>query len=246
MRYREAIVCGYHVEWYDELLSTNRTAKESERVVGERLAVIADRQTEGRGRLGRSFCSPKGGLYMSVRFPVPENADMTALTVRAAVAVAQAIESICDIKIGIKWVNDLYVNGRKLCGILAELVSCGDVREAVLGVGVNLASASLSPEVDKIATSIERECGASPDRDRVAEEVLMRLAEIDLSTSQPRYIDEYRRRSVLLGKNVTVIPHTGQSYAAEVVGIGDDGALEVLAGGEPRRIFTGDVSVRLI
>lgn len=136
---------------YDTIDSTNKAAKElAISGAGHGTAVIADRQTAGRGRYSRSFYSPSGsGLYMSLilRPSLLQFDDPTAITAFAAVAVSDAIQAVTGKQAGIKWVNDLFLNGKKVCGILTEAVTdfeSGNIEWIVLGIGTNV-SGSVSP-----------------------------------------------------------------------------------------------------
>jgi len=236
-----AALCGLDpstISVFDSLPSTNTylsaLAREGEH---EGRIILAEEQTAGRGRLGRQFFSPKGsGIYLSVLLR-PRVLDPGRLTTLSAVVVASAIERIYDIKVGIKWVNDLLFDGKKLCGILAE----GAGREfAVLGIGINVTRQAFPPELADIATSLEDIWGKVIDRNVLVAEILK-----GFENAEPEgfsHMEEYRRRSLTLGKKVSVL---GQDEILEILAIEDDGAL--LARGEDgqvRRISSGEVSIR--
>lgn len=198
---------------------------------------LAETQTAGRGRLGRPFFSPPGsGLYLSTLLH-PAEVNPGKLTTLAAVVTADAIEAVCGLRVGIKWVNDLYFEGKKLCGILAEGVGNG---LAVLGIGINVSDCAFPPELAPIVTSLERACGKVPDRNRLAAQILARLERADLCGTE--HMKEYRKRSLVLGREVS-LPDGNRTL---VVGIDDDGTLcTVDTDGNPRRIATGEISIRL-
>lgn len=223
---------------FDTLPSTNTylaaLAREGE-AAGR--VILAEEQSAGRGRLGRSFFSPGGsGIYLSILFR-PKVLNAGRLTTLAAVVVANAIERVCDIKVGIKWVNDLIFDRKKLCGILAEGVGA---EFAVLGIGINVKKSAFPCEIAEIATSLEHILGYAPNRNRLVAEILEGFAKADLEGYA--HMDEYRRRSLTVGKTVTVVS-TGEVVKA--LAIEDDGALLVLDGqNNTRRISFGEVSVR--
>lgn len=222
---------------FPELDSTNTALKRmAQEGAAEGLVLIADAQTCGRGRLGRSFFSPHGsGLYFSILLRPPV-LDPGRLTTLAAVVTAETISDLCGVHVGIKWVNDLYYGGKKLCGILAE----GAGRDfAVVGIGINLGGSAFPPELAEIATSLEDITGKKPDRDALAAALIRGF------DCAPRegfsHMDEYRRRSILLGREV-LLP---SGEAVLVSEIEDDGGLIVEKDGRRLRIKTGEVSVRL-
>ena len=150
----------------DETDSTNLRLKEEYRAgqLTPPFLLTADSQTTGRGRLGRSFVSPPGtGLYMSLLSAPPPGADCGLITVLAAVAVCGAIEEMTALQPKIKWVNDLFLRGKKVCGILAETAG----ERVIVGIGVNLAPAPLPPELEGTVGFLD--CGDV--RERLAAEI---------------------------------------------------------------------------
>ena len=224
--------------------STNTLAKRAAAEKGVRDGFfIAQRQSGGRGRLGRSFLSDDGGLYLSyLTRPDTSPEDALMLTVRASVAAAEAIEALCGASVGIKWVNDLHLGGKKIAGILTE----GAVAEggesllyAVIGIGINVHARAFPPELADIATDIEESLTVS-----AAAELSARLIEIE---KRPRedYMAAYRRASVCIGRRVRVITPTCE-YFARAVDIGERGALHVIREGEESitELSTGEISIR--
>lgn len=195
--------------------------------------VIADEQTGGRGRLGRTFYSPPhSGIYMSclLKPPVPL-AEAPFLTICAAVAVCRAVESVCGMRVGIKWVNDIFHDGKKLCGILTEAAVSAEMRQvdyAVVGIGVN--TGDIAPEVEDVATSIYRATGLRGIRNRLAAGILNRLEEVYLDYvlhgKKSEILAAYEEKLFILGKRVRVMG-SGDGYEAAVLGVDDSGALVV-------------------
>ncbi len=220
----------------DEIGSTNTELKRMAREGGEAgLVLIADSQSAGRGRLGRSFFSPaRSGLYFSILLK-PKTLDAGRLTTMAAVVTSDAVSSLFGIEVGIKWVNDLFFGKKKLCGILAEGVGNG---MAVLGIGINLERTAFPPELAELATSIEEISGEKPSRNQLAAELIMRLDKIDLESNS--HMEEYRRRSILLGQEV-FLPSGERVLVRDIA---DSGALVVEKDGRLTELATGEVSVR--
>lgn len=208
----------------------------------EGVTLIVDRQTDGRGRLGRSFHSPEGGLYLSTLLR-PTDQSPGQITCCAAVAAARAIESLCDAKIYLKWVNDLYLNGRKLAGILAEGVFApdGTLAAVVLGVGINVGAMDFPPELVSIATSLGNE-GYSLAREDLAAAFLNQW---EIVFADPAAMDEYRRRNLVIGRQVTVA-QGNRTYPATAEAVTDEGHLVVRdQNNDLHEVSSGEVSVKL-
>ena len=209
--------------------------------------VLADRQTAGRGRLDHTFESPQGGLYMSLLIRCGDLSPQIGLhlTIASAVAAAEALEAaVPSLSVGIKWVNDLYLDGRKVAGILSEasLSPSGGVDYAIVGIGINLCDGRLPPALAEIATSVEAVSGVSPDRVALALDIAERIL---AWVSHPHsVIDEYRRRQILIGRRVRCLSGD-RSFAARVRGVDDDGGLVVSRFGRKRILRFGEVSVRI-
>ena len=236
---------------FDEIDSTNLEAKRLAMTGLSRCAVIADRQTAGRGRLGRSFYSPPGcGIYTSLLLrPRPDQlADVTLLTTAAGVAVCRALQKAAGVQAEIKWVNDLYLNGKKICGILTEGVTdfeSGMIESIVIGYGVNFRDdAHLPEELRPIVGSV---FGAEPPtvtRSALAAAMLAELLPLAEDLSSRSFLPEYRRRSMLLGREI-VFSRAGGRFAAVAEGIDDNGGLVVrLPDGSRETLRSGEVSVR--
>lgn len=233
------------IHFYECTDSTNTRAKEwAKHSTEKRPAVfIANEQSAGRGRLGRSFVSNGGaGIYMSIlTHPDELGANATSVTARAAVSLANATESLTDCKIQIKWVNDLYLGGKKLAGILTEgeIDENGKIAYQVVGMGINVYKNAISDEISHIATSLENETSAVPDRSKLVAKIIS-----EFMSDRADYYDEYKARSFIIGKNVTVVKLT-ESYEAKVVNIDSDFSLIIERDGITERLFTGEISLRI-
>lgn len=209
---------------------------------------IADGQTDGRGRRGRRFESDTGvGLYMSfLTYPATELRDGVRITAYAAVAVCRAIERLTDAEPRIKWVNDIYLNNKKIAGILTEGsidMESGGLAYAITGIGINLLDRDFG-ELSDIATSLAA-CGYPVDRTALAaavtEEFMSGLDRIGTR----EIADEYRRRSFLVGRAVRVIKLSGE-YSATVLDITDGCELRLrLPDGGEELLMTGEVSLKI-
>jgi BirA family transcriptional regulator, biotin operon repressor / biotin---[acetyl-CoA-carboxylase] ligase len=223
-----------------------------------RALIAADQQTAGRGRMGRPFFSPlNSGVYMSIVFsPLHGVSDPALMTAAAAVAVCRAVESCYGAACQIKWVNDVFAGGKKICGILTEGISnfeTGIIEAAIVGIGINLSDSGFSPELANVAGSIEGALKASVcDIPRVSRNVLTAHVAAELlalfdSGDSSGMLDEYRKRSFLTGKTLFVNPAagmTGTPYKAKVTGISDDAGLVVqLEDGSTKTLHSGEVSL---
>ena len=237
---------------FEETDSTNTRAKlfaKSEAADGGPKLFIARRQSGGRGRLGRSFASDMGtGLYMSVLFYPKRDFDIMKSTPFAAVAAVRALEPLLGTKIGIKWVNDLWLSEKKLAGILTECAFSedGSLSYAVMGIGINLYRTAFPPELADIATDIESELGIHLERDALAAKVTENFLDLIEKGDTGAVLSEYRERSVLIGSAVDIFLGD-EKFRAEVLRIEDDFGLTVmLDNGETRTLSSGEVSVRKI
>ena len=226
--------------------STNDRIREmAEHGAAEGCTYIADRQTGGRGRRGRVFHSPEGGLYLSTLLRPAADIDPARITCLAAVAAARAVESLCKAKMEIKWVNDLYLNGRKVAGILAEgvLAPEGGLSAVVLGVGINVGRVDFPEELTAIATSLGNE-GFILSREDLAAAFLNEWERVYYAADAAPAMAEYRRRSLITGRRVTVV-RGNETYPATVVTITEKGHLRVRTDEGERELASGEVSLRL-
>ena len=235
------------VRFFESTDSTNTRAKEFAKSQTDKAPTvfIALEQTAGHGRMGRTFESPKSkGLYISfLTYPDKSASKAPVLTACAAVKAARAIESLCEITVGIKWVNDLIVNQKKLAGILTEgeYTENGSFSYVICGIGINIKRAALSSSLSQIATSIEEECGIAPN----IEELAVQLIEEYFSpASDHELINEYRSRSVLIGEHITVKPILGEPYEAKAIGISDTASLIIETKKETKELNSAEVSIK--
>ncbi|MDR2182907.1 MAG: biotin--[acetyl-CoA-carboxylase] ligase [Clostridiales bacterium] len=233
---------------HDVLESTNITAKELAKAgAAHGTTVIAERQTAGRGRHGRSFYSPaQAGIYMStiLHRHVPDFAEPTLITIHAAVAVCEAISVTTGKNPQIKWVNDIFLGGKKICGILAE--SAADAM--IVGIGVNFAaSAGDFPEdLRHIASAIFMDEPPTISRGLLAAEILARMTNPTAQSSRAELLEKYRQRLFMLGELITVKDPRGD-YTAVALDINDMGHLIVQKdNGEILALNSGEVSVRAL
>ena len=222
----------------------------------------AESQNAGKGRLGRSFCSPaKTGLYFSLIY-APENGitNPAKLTAYAAVAVCRVLKKLFGITPGIKWINDIFAGGKKICGILAEGFTnfeTGSIEAAIIGIGINIHTnpEAFTGKLAEIAGSLEDclnpsvndESSFNADRSQIAALIsgtFFQLFEEDSSL----VMDEYRSLSFLTGKTITVHPiidDEKSTYRATVIGIDDNAGLIVKTeNGETKTLSSGEVSLR--
>ncbi len=245
---RPLLTVDASLSFFDTLPSTNTSLMAAAKAgVPDKSVYIAKTQSEGRGRRGHSFICPRGaGLYFSMlmRGPIPKES-LPLLTPYTAVIVAEAIEALCKLSVELKWVNDLFIQGKKVAGILTE----GEFREdgalsfAVVGIGLNRTPASLPKEIAKIAASLGS-FTEPPEEAPLLAEIVNRFY-CDL----PRLFDssflpEYRRRSFLLGKRVSAI-YGGETVEGIARDIDKDGALLLESARGTLRLQAGEVSVKL-
>lgn len=242
------------VIYYESVDSTNIRAKAlASSGAPEGTVVIANAQTAGRGRLGRSFQSPAGsGIYLSlILCPHCPPSGLMHLTCAVAVAVCDAVEAVIGCRPGIKWINDLVVNGKKLAGILTELSidpKSGLVDYAVIGVGINCTQLpkDFPSEIREIACSAAMITGKSIDRSLLATAMITELEKMNraLLTEKERIMERYRQDCVTIGAEVTVIQNDTRR-CGKALGVDGEGALIVaFSDGRTESVNSGEVSVR--
>lgn len=233
---------GGKIEIYEAIASTNdRAGLLAKDGCEDGFVVVAGTQTSGRGQKGRSFfCESGSGLYMSIVLRPDINPEESMkITAYAAVATAEAIESLAECDIKIKWVNDLYLNGKKLCGILTEgQAGGGRLRYAVVGIGVNTGKMEFPDELSGIATSVFNETGILISNDRLACEIIKRLKSADET-----YMERYRQRSCVIGKRVRIISGN-RELEAEISDIDKNGFLVVKYGEDVMTVNSGEVIMK--
>ena len=228
--------------------STNSRARElAAQGAPEGTLVLAEQQTAGRGRRGRSWHSEAGaGIYLSMIVrPSLAAGEVARLTITTAVAACEALRDLSGADVRIKWPNDLLVGPRKLGGILTELsLDQESVDYAVIGLGVNVGAAWFPAELETIATSLRLECGVGFRRAAVVRQILAsferRYIEL-LSGGFERILADFKRLSNVIGREVEVML-TGETLRGRASDIDADGFLLIeLAGGGLKRVLAGDI-----
>lgn len=233
---------------FETIESTNTEAiSQAKRGADEGLCVVAEQQTAGRGRHGRIWVSEKNaGLYFSlVLRPKIEMRFLPLITLMSAVAVYETLK-IFNLDSDIKWVNDIHVGGKKICGILAETSDTSKGLAVIVGIGINLKSSNFPPEISEIATSIETETTQV-----INSEILLQNLTRNLSEYCDLFYDEHgakkireewiQRSSYAFGKRVKVMLEN-ETIFGTTNGIEENGALRIeLENGEIRIIHAGDV-----
>ena len=243
---------GHPVSFYDTVNSTNLRAKlDADNGASEGALVVADMQTAGRGRRGRTWSSPAGlNVYFTLILKpqyVPDKASMVTLVM--ALAVAEGIRETCGVEAGIKWPNDIVANGKKVCGILTEMsVERDFIHHVVIGVGINVGLQEFAPELAATATSLQAECGRNVPKAALVANIMKAFekhyevfrGKADLSG----LIGSYNEMLVNRDREVRVLDPKGE-YNGIARGINEVGELLVeLPDGRVEKVYAGEVSVR--
>lgn len=243
---------------YKTLDSTNLAAKRlALEGVNHGTVVISNEQTKGRGRLGREFYSPaSSGIYLTILLkPNFDLSKSVLITTAASVAVCKAIQKVCGVESQIKWVNDVYINGEKICGILTEAITdfeTGAIEYIASGIGINchMPESGFPEEIKNKAGAIQ----ASFSRNELAAEVINQMMSIYKNIETRDFITEYKKRSMVLGKTIEVIKHyniqqdsqTSKAETAVALDIDVDGGLIVEYENGIREVLnTGEISIKL-
>ncbi len=244
----------FELKVLEEVDSTNNLAKKSH--VGLKpLMIVADRQTAGRGRLGRTFASPgDAGLYMTLALRPTFDLDKALyVTMAVAVAVCRAMEKVAGVKGRIKWVNDIFYQKKKVCGILTEARSSfetGKIDTLIIGIGINCFPGPLPEELKDIAGCLSDVPG-SFSRAELAAEIANETLDLLEDLNSMAFLREYRSKCFILGKNICIHPNLDQrSIRARAIDIDENGGLvvEYMEGKKMRQmetLTTGEVSIRL-
>ena len=238
---------GRQIVHYPQTDSTNRRARLlAQEGAAHGTLVVADSQSAGRGRRGRSWISPAGeGIFMSLLLrPDVHPSQVAKLSLLTALAVAKAIERETGLDARIKWPNDIVIAGRKVCGLLLEMTADESaVHDVVAGVGINVHQKTFDPEIENTASSLDLLAGRTLSRAALVRAFLDEF-EAASALSPQAMMEAYCARSATLGQRVQVIALTG-TFTGEAVGVTDSGTLLVREDeGAVREVLAADVSVR--
>ncbi len=239
-------VIGKDIHYFKETESTNTIAREIANTVGEGVVVIAESQTRGRGRLGRKWISPEGGIWLSIILkPRIQPLYAPRITLLAGVAVAKTIRST-GLQARIKWPNDVLINEKKVCGILTEIEAEIDlIDHCVVGIGIdaNVDTESFPEEFRESSTSLKKELGHEINRVEFVQRLLEEFEALYLKFQNegfPSILEEWRNMSATIGEWVKITTQTKTIYG-EAIGVDNEGALILETGeGQLEKIVAGN------
>lgn len=242
---------GQKIHYFAEVTSTNDVAKELATLeAAEGTVVVAEVQTCGRGRLGRGWLSPKGGIWFSLILrPQVKAKDVFKITFLTAVAVAKTIRKLLKLNVEIEWPNDVLVNGKKVCGILTETNVRGEsVDSVIVGVGINAnIGINFFPEyLKKNVTTLAAEVSGEVDQEKFLHALLEELEDYYKMFKENKFdpiLEEWKRLNRLFGANVEVVSFK-EKIMGQAVNVDQNGALIIrLSDGTTRKVFSGDVTL---
>ncbi len=242
----------FDINVYKTVTSTNTLLKEmAANGAAEGTVIVAAEQTAGKGRMSRRFVSPYGtGLYLSILLRPKINADEALfITTAAAVAVARTVEEVSGKSVGIKWVNDVFMDGRKICGILTEAsfdMESGRLEYAICGIGVNILTpkGGFPEEIKNIAGAVFDEQPSFDAKNRIAAGIIEKFTEYYKRLPEHAFFEEYKKRSVTAGKRITVLG-SDEPRSATAVEIDESCQLVVrYDDGSECALNSGEVSIR--
>ena len=239
-------IIGKNIQYFKETKSTNIIAREIAGLVEEGTVVIAESQTGGRGRLGRKWISPEGGIWLSIIIkPRIQPSHAPSITLLAGVSVAKTIRSY-GLEAGIKWPNDVLINGKKVCGILTEIEGEIDLIDyCVVGIGIdaNVDIEAFPEEIRENSTSLKKELGHEIDRVEFVQRLLLEFEGLYLKSQKEGFssiLEEWRDMSATIGEWVKITTQTRTIYG-EAIGVDNEGALILETGeGKLEKVVAGN------
>ncbi|MGM0370165.1 MAG: biotin--[acetyl-CoA-carboxylase] ligase [Bacillota bacterium] len=240
---------GDNIIQYDQLESTNHLAKEkADDGAREGAVIVAEEQTAGQGRIGREFCSPRGGIWLScILRPDLKPVLATRATYVVSLAVAKTIDQLTELAPSIKWPNDILIDDCKVSGILTEMgAELDQINYLVVGIGINanIKRVDLPTELHNKATTLYQELGYKIDRVEFVQTLLKTIEEVYLKIRDfSSVLKEWKEYAYTLGQDVVVTSSRDQ-ISGRAVDIADDGALLVEVDGTKEKVYSGDVSLR--
>lgn len=240
----------FPVYYYKSISSTNTEAKRLAETGVKEALVVAEKQSEGKGRFGRRFVTKEGsGVYMSLllRPQIPIR-NLELITACTAVYVCKVIEELYGVHAGIKWVNDIFYNNRKLCGILTESsvnMEAFNVEYIIIGIGINLLRLPEEAGMSDIAVSLEEISENTHSRAEVISALVNKFKSYESDLFNKTFLSEYKERQIVLNRKVKVI-RGRDTYNVVAIDIEDDGSLTVIhEDGKKESINSGEVSLKL-
>ena len=248
LKIKEQLGFDCEVELLETVDSTNLYLKRKDNTYKNTL-VVAKSQTAGKGRCGKNFYSDENGIYMSFLLnKTISSAKVYLLTTTAAVAVAETLNELFGIDAKIKWVNDIYCNNKKLCGILCEgvLSNEGCYEKSIIGIGINIFKSSFPADISDIAISLEDVVEKRKiDRNLIISSVVNKFYDLIHNHSEIYLVEKYKSLSFMLGKTITIISADGD-YTAKVLDIDNSAQLIIKKqNGEVLSLNSGEISIRL-
>lgn len=237
------------VKIFKTIDSTNNEAKKmAMNGASSGTLILAEEQSQGRGRRGREFYSPaNSGIYMSLILkPKLSVEETTLITTGASVGICRAMEKLFQVTPKIKWINDIYVGDKKVCGILTEGVTdfeSGSIEAIILGIGINFNTSDFPQELKEKAGSLSKEKISKVSRNELISQIVIEIFKILEEIPERKYLKEYKERSWILGSYVEVLT-SSETYTAKALDISEDGSLIVLREeGKLEYLNSGEISI---
>lgn len=236
---------------YDSIDSTNDEGKR--RAIAGSVngtLIVANEQTAGKGRRGRAFFSPSDtGVYLSILLKLGLDFSQSVfITTAVSVAVCRAIEKVCKIQCEIKWVNDVYVQGKKVCGILTEAVSdfeTGTIDSIIVGIGVNVKTNDFPEDIKQRAASLLKQDYKTGIRNELVAEIYQQVMNVCADLQEKTFMKEYKERSIVIGKNIRYTSNNEWKNAV-VLDIDEAGGLVIQSEAEGRKTLnSGEITIRV-
>lgn len=239
---------GFNLIHFNSIDSTNKYAKNNISSLENKTIIIANSQDNGKGRKNRDFYSPKNdGIYMTLIFKDDFNESIIKMTALTSLAIVKAIKTLYDIDLSIKWINDIFYNRKKLCGILCEATVEMNTRKfdsILIGIGINVYNSDIPEELKDIITSLKLIKDIEYDKNIIVLQIIDEILNIMSNVNDSTLLEQYKASSIVINEEV-IVSQANNEYVAKVSNINDEYNLIVESNNKKILLNSGEISLKL-